>query len=72
MTQDTEAEGAPYDIENDDPDTLFTAFLTGHLEAKAALRGFTTQYEKATICRDRTKLSLMIDIVTLAMGGKAQ
>ena len=69
MTQDTE--GAPYDIENDDPDTLFTAFLTGHLEATAALRGLMTQYCKPK-CRNRKKIRTMLDAVGAAMEGRAQ
>ena len=71
MTQDTEAKGAPYDIENDDLDTLFTAFVTGHLSAAAALRGLMTQYCKPK-CRNRKKIRTMLDAVGAAMGGRTQ
>lgn len=41
----TEDNGEPYDIDNEDHDTLFQAFVTGHLNPEPALRGLARHYK---------------------------
>ena len=72
MTQDTEAEGAPYDIENDYPNTLYVAFVTGHLSAAAALRGLLLRYDECDHAWRREQIRSMLDDVIAAMEGNAQ
>lgn len=74
----TTTEGAPYDVENELPATLYMAFVAGHLEPGAALRGLALRYREidqlhGELSRDRDQLRTMIgEVVAVMPQQKAQ
>ena len=78
MSDTPTTEGAPYDVENELPNTLYQAFVTGHLEPAAALRGLAMRYSEvdrmySEIGHDREQVRGMIaDVVAVMSQQKAQ
>ena len=78
MNEITATEGTPFDIENELPATLYMAFVAGHLEPGAALRGLALRYREidqlhGELSKDRDQLRTMIgEIVAVMPQQKAQ